>query len=370
MSTTRCSGLSGALGLAVSLCILSACGEQGAMKLSGCAVVQEFPSGGWRGDPYELHPFLTSVRFDQFASTACPVPILNAREQIDATGVLFSNQVFNPQTGQVTDFERARLRIYNAAGQTVGQDEQPFFAAGSVVSKELELFVRYPAVSGHGTFTEKDQMQVRISDHCCQLPQLRGEIELRIDYTRDQAAARVTTVGDEIPGANTSATYGALSRSAGQPHGYRWFRDGAPVGSGRTYTASVGTSDFDLRVDMSDSYGRTASSTLRVDVDGVRVESFTGPLEVWASAGGGTWTASGRGGSAPYEYAWYVNDRWVGDGASWSGYNVGHEGAFTLRVDVRNAQGATHSASREIMQMGTGSGGCDPPSGQDACATP
>ncbi|HYW07379.1 MAG TPA: hypothetical protein VE913_10505, partial [Longimicrobium sp.] len=289
MPTPRGHDLASAAALILALCLLAGCNDQGVIKLSGCTVVQEFPSGGWRGDPYQLHPFLTSVRYDQFPEPACPVPILYAREQVDASGVLFSEQVFNPQTGQVTDFERARLRIYNALGQIVRETEQPFVALGSITSKETELSVRYPAVSGHGTFTEKDQMQVRISDHCCHLPQLRGEIELRIDYTRDQAAARVTAVGDEVPLANTSTTYGAMSRSAGQPHGYQWFRDGAPVGSGRTYTAAVGTSDFDLRVDMTDSYGRTATNTLRVDVDGVRIESLTGPSEVWASAGGGTW---------------------------------------------------------------------------------
>lgn len=336
--------------------------------LAGCRIEYQSPSGAWDGDPYELHPFIATVDYYQFESGGCPVPILRPREQIRAAGTLFSSDVFGDG---LNNTERARLTILDANRFTIKDDEQPFVIL-NIDSKRADVQVDYPAVRAHGTISEKDLFQLRVLDYCCHslFPQQRASIDLAISYESDAQFARIQVAGDPIPRSGDSRTWGAESPSAGRPHEYRWFRDGAPVGSGRTYTASVGTSDFDLRVDMSDTYGRTASNTLRVDVDGVRVESFTGPLEVWASAGGGTWTASGRGGSAPYEYAWYVNDRWVGDGASWSGYNVGHEGAFTLRVDVRNAQGATHSASREIMQMGTGSGGCDPPPGQDACATP
>jgi hypothetical protein len=288
-----------------------------------------------------------------------------------AAGVLFSEQVFNPQTGRTNDTERARLRMINSVGTVVREIEQPFIAPiGALNYKEIELSVRYPAVSGHRTFTEKDAMQVTISDYCCMLPQLRGELELRVHYTKDRAAARVTVVGDEIPVQNAQVTYGALSPSAGRPHTYNWYRDGAWVGSGGTYTVSAGTTDFDLRVDMSDGYGRTASDTLRVDVDGVRITSFEGPSAVWASEGGGTWTVTSRGGSQPHTFEWYVDGKWAGSGESWSGYRPGREGAFVLRVDVANSSGGTSSASREITQVGTGSGGCDPPPGQLACVTP
>jgi len=176
-------------------------------------------------------------------------------------------------------------------------------------------------------------------------------------------------VGDEIPLRNTSARYGALSPSAGRPHTFNWYRDGAWVGSGATHTVSAGTADFSLRVDMGDVYGRTASSTLNVDVDGVRIASLNGPSTVWASAGGGTWMATARGGTEPPVFNWYVDGEWVGAGESWTGYRPGAEGWFTLRVDVSNAGGATSSASREVSQIGAGTGGCDPPPGQLACSS-
>lgn len=355
------------------VCVLAGCegGSSGGLVLSGCEVVREHPSGAWRGDPYELHPFLTTVRNDQYTSPACPVAILQPREEVYASGVVFSTQVFNPQTGQTNDTERAQLRMINSVGSVIREDVQPFIApAGSINSKEIELIVEYPAISGHGTFTEKDAMQVTISDYCCMLPQLRGELELKVDYTKDAASARVTVVGDEIPLQNAQVTYGALSPSAGRPHTFYWYRDGVWAGSGSTYAAATGTADFDLRVDMSDGYGRTASGTLHVDVDGVRIASFDGPSAVWASEGGGTWTATSRGGSQPHTFNWYVDGEWVGSGESWSGYRPGREGAFVLRVEVANASGAASSASRDITQVGTGSGGCDPPPGELACVTP
>ncbi|HYW05657.1 MAG TPA: hypothetical protein VE913_01805 [Longimicrobium sp.] len=348
---------------------LSACGDlRAGGAIAGCRIEYQSPSGAWDGDPYELHPFIATVDYYQFENGGCPVPILRPREQIRAAGTLFSNDVFSDR---LKNTERVRLTIMDANRFTISDDEQPFVILNAD-SKRADVHVDYPAVRAHGTIGEKDLFQIKVVDYCCStfLPQLRASIDLAISYESDAQFARVTVAGDAIPRSGDSRTWGAESPSAGRPHQYRWYRDGVSVGSGVTYAGTAGSSDFDLRVDMTDSYGRTATNTLRVDVDGVRIESLTGPSEVWASAGGGTWTASARGGSAPHEYAWYVNDRWVGDGASWSGYNVGHEGTFTLRVDVRNAEGATHGASREIMQIGTGSGGCDPPPGQDACVTP
>jgi hypothetical protein len=192
-------------------------------------------------------------------------------------------------------------------------------------------------------------------------------VELRVDYSKDKPSARVTVVGDEVPLRNSSTSYGALSPSAGRPHTFNWYRDGAWVGSGATQTLSIGTADFSLRVDMGDVYGRTTSNTLHVDVDGVRIASLNGPSTVWASGGGGTWTATARGGAEPHIFNWYVDGQWVGAGESWTGYRPGAEGWFTLRVDVSNSSGATGSASREVSQIGTGTGGCDPPPGQLAC---
>jgi hypothetical protein len=66
--------------MAAGLCVVAGCGgDNDTLVLSGCEVVQEYPSGGWRGDPYELHPFFTTVRNDQFTSPACPVAILQPK---------------------------------------------------------------------------------------------------------------------------------------------------------------------------------------------------------------------------------------------------------------------------------------------------
>lgn len=349
------------LGLLVAM--LPACGSEGTLTIGGCAVVQETPSGGWRGNPYELHPFLSAVRNTQYDRRACPVSILRAREPIEAEGVIWSKHVFNPSTGAVTDTERAFLRIYNAAGATVGHDEQPFFASRNNIDfKEVGLLTRYPAISGHGSFSEKDRMEVRISDYCCALPQLRGEVELQIHYQQDQASGRVTAVGDEIPERNTTASYGALSPSAGRPHTYRWYRDGAYVGTGSTVAIAVGTADFNLRVDMMDQYGRTATNTLYVDVDGVRGQ-IDGPdlVYVWTSPADTmpTWRVVPRGGTPPFTYTWYRSGWWTGNGESHSEH-IDERGDFELRVEIRDAAGAGYNATKwiRVAERACTSSGC------------
>lgn len=327
--------------VAALVVISAACSDDGTTSISGCEVKREYPSRGWRGDPFDLHPFFTSVFYDNFKTPACPVPILQVEEPMFAVGVVWSKQVFDPHTGQLNNTERVSLRIYNAAGTVVGEDVQPFFA-DNIDEKEVEVTTNYDAVTAHRTFTEKDLMQVRIQDYCCTLPQLSGEVELAINYKKDGPNASVSVTGNGVPLRNTSATYGALSLSAGRPHKYRWYLNGALVDSARTYTAAVGSSDFQLRVDMVDAYGRTASGHLTVDVDGIAVQ-LDGPQRVfaWDPA---TWTAWVRGGYTPHDVRWYKNGQYVGSGTSYSTDNPGTFD-FNLRADVTDGHGTFASQS-------------------------
>lgn len=117
----------------------------------------------------------------------------------------------------------------------------------------------------------------------------------------------------------------------------------------------LGTTDFELRVNTSDALGRTATNTMWVDVDGVRA-SISGPTVVYASEGGGEWTASGRGGYEPYSFDWYLDGTWIMTGPSFSGYPG--EGPHGLRADMTDSRGATHSAYFDMT--GIGNETCEP----------
>jgi hypothetical protein len=348
----------------VLICAAAACGDAGTQTIGGCKVRRESPSGGWDGDPYELHPFIATVAYYQFEDGACPVAILRRAEPVYAAGTLFSAQVFNQQG--LNDTERARLRIFSADRTQLQEDIQPFRILNAD-EKRADVDVEYPAMTAsYDVGSALDFFNMTVLDYCCPLPQQRAEVELGIDYVSDAPLSRVAITGDEVPLARAAATWGALSRSAGRPHEYRWHRDGVYVGTGATYTANAGTADFDLRVDMTDTYGRAATHTLRVDVDGVRVHSLAGPGQVYAGEGDAIWSARGHGGYPPYTFEWLVDGVPVGSGEEWSGFPG--EGQHTLTARMRDSRGASHSRSMVVQGFGGGDGTCEPVPPQITCS--
>lgn len=144
------------------------------------------------------------------------------------------------------------------------------------------------------------------------------------------------------------------------PYTYHWYRDGAYVGTGASYTASAGTRDFILRAEATDATMATRAAIFPVRVDGI-VATISGPYVVYLSEGGGTWTASAQGGTPPYSYGWYLDGDFVDTGSSYAGYPG--EGTHVLRVDATDAAGKAHSDHFSVKGIGA-DGGCDPTLGR------
>jgi hypothetical protein len=124
------------------------------------------------------------------------------------------------------------------------------------------------------------------------------------------------------------------------------------VGTGASYSRTVGTSDpdFKLRVTVT-SGGATASDTHLVDVGATPLSvSITGPGLIY-SGKSGTWTANPSGGTGTYTYQWqYRNEgstTWV-NGATTKSYTRTAYGTFYLRVIVTSGGVSVTSAEREV----------------------
>jgi len=177
--------------------------------------------------------------------------------------------------------------------------------------------------------------------------------ELKITYKFSGMFASMS--GATIPLSNTTETWTVNVSGGVSPYTYNWFRDGALVGTGSSYTGSVGTQDINLLAEVTDAAMVVRKAVIPVDVDGV-LASINGPSVVWYSEGGGTWTASGQGGYLPYSFDWYIGDQWVGSGASWSGYPG--EGNQHLGVRIRDTSGSSHSTYMDVY--GSGNDTCAP----------
>lgn len=350
------------LGIALATVLMVACGE--GTRINGCYV--EGQTGGTWGDLNSLADWRAQLSFNGFARWAtmgCPIKIYQTGENVWGAADVYDH------TAQLSDVKVnrvANLRFASSTNTTLRENQtysENFGYEGSAYPvRVFHLSGQYAAATGRRTFDDVDFMIIRIvRGICCQ----DAYAEVRLNYQQD-TRAHVSISGEELPLQGTTQEWLADTDNGGHPHSYNWYRNGTWVASGYTYSESVGGDDFDLRVDMQDTYGRTASHTLRVDVDGVR-PSISGPSTIWASQGGGTWTASGRGGYQPYLFRWYIDGQLMGEGPSFSGYKAGSE-SWDLRVDITDAHGNTFSQSMAVRQFGPGDGtACDPPFGQSTC---
>ncbi len=76
--------------------------------------------------------------------------------------------------------------------------------------------------------------------------------------------------------------------------------------------------------------------------------SISGPSAVFYNDPA-TWTALASYGITPYTYTWYRNGVQVGTGSTYSIVATG--GSFTLAVTVRDASGASASASKSVTMQ-------------------
>lgn len=190
---------------------------------------------------------------------------------------------------------------------------------------------------------------------------------VRITYRASAMSANVIA-GTRIPLAGTTATWRGSATGGVRPYRFQWLRDGVPVGDDSLYTASAGSTDFELRVQITDAGGNTRTAAALIDVDGVSA-SISGPGTVHATTGA-TWTASGEGGYPPYSFQWYLSgpledEEWIGSGETWEGFTG--NGRKMLRLQMTDSRGATSSSVLPVSGFGGETEGCRPIPPQLTC---
>jgi hypothetical protein len=297
--------------------------------------------------------------------TNCPVDLLYKGELKFAGAIILDY-------GNL-DFDFAITTVQASNGGTVGVMRDDFRDGPGGVRTAVPVAF-YPAATGFtGTITPGQVLNATATDHGkFQVyfgPGIAGPFaQVAIPYRGSSLAASIS--GPDVPLAGSSGSWSAAPSGGVTPYSYQWYRNGDPVGTGSTYSASAGPSEFGLRVIVTDQSMSTRTTDYWVHVDGIRT-SISGPTYTYASEGGGSWTASVRGGYPPYTYEWYLvtdsqSEQVVGSGSSWSGYPG--QGNKTLGVHVHDSHGASFDSTLEVTGFGTGDGsGCDPVPPQFTC---
>jgi hypothetical protein len=323
--------------------ILSACGEP---TVRGCPV--EDASDG-------LHNLQTQM----VLPSDCPVSLSRIGE-VKYTGarVLDPNHYMNDGRTTVTNSANELEMRVDAKYQ------EDVFDGWSII---MEAY--YPAATGFYSNWPNygEQLSGSADDYgLFQSGPYSGwwEAYARVQITYKRSAALASVSGPDVPLSNTSGTWTAGASGGTAPYTYAWYRNGQLVSNGSSYSASTGSAEFGLRLEVTDQTWSVATKDFWVDVDGIRA-SLSGPRIVYSSEGGGTWTVTGRGGYTPYVYNWSwegadgttVN---LGSGASYSGYPA--EGDGVLYVTMTDAHGRTNSQSISVLGIGNPyeQGGCEP----------
>lgn len=311
--------------------LLTACDES---YVRNCPVIGKDPSSNYYNLDYEL-----------LIPADCPVPLANpgTEKKYAAARILDLGTI---------DFTYASVKVKNSKGETVADDAVNFFGGIAEPGEE------YVAATGTKTFSDHDVGIFR-AWNISSSKTAYGETKL----TYQQSSLSTRLSGTRIPAPNTSQTWTAPTTGGTPAYAYQWYRDGVAVGTGSSYTTNVGTTDFDLRVEVTDQTWSTRAGVLDVDVGGVGA-AIAGTSQTYAATGGDTWTATGQGGTGSYTFQWYLADTLLGTGSSWSGYPG--DGNHALQVRVTDSAGATASAYKLVRGI-PDNGGCIPPPGQRTC---
>lgn len=302
--------------------------------------------------------------FEMVIPSDCPVP-LGVRGEIKRAGA----QVYDYGN---SDFAYGGLTMRNSNGNILQQEFVAFRYenysnpnGGGTIRYRAFPNVFYAAATGSLSLSREYDRGYFVATNSLSATGGGSDPfgDVLISYTQTAMATRIQ--GNSIPARNTTVTWGADAAGGSAPYTSSWYRDGQWVTDGQFYTETV-SRDFLLELRTTDATMSVRSTVLAVDVDGVSA-GLSGPGQIWVSSGGGTWTASAVGGTPPYSYAWHINQNPVGTGQTFTGFNLGTEGHFDLRVDVSDSAGAMKSASMDVLQMGTGTGSCEPAPGTDHC---
>jgi hypothetical protein len=336
------------IGLAAALLVLASACDGDGLGYHGCQVISQ-------GNNWSTY----GARLEHDDRRQCPIPIEYPGEVVYSGGDVIDDGAADLGYGELT--------VRNSAGRLAGPgtDVRAFQTDPYYGDRYVSLFSSYRAATGTNLFSDYDQMEFQVFTLA---RTAASYLWLKHTYQAYQPgtvlASRVS--GTQIPASNQNVTYEAGSRGGTAPYTYRWYRNDAYIGTGLSYTTNAGTTDFTVKMVVTDGVSSTASTTLRIDVDGIRA-SVSGPGLVYLSQGDGEWTASATAGTGSYTYEWYVDNEWVGSGPVWSGYPG--QGPHVLRVDVTDSAGAQHYATTEVQGIGDPNEACQPVPPQVVCNT-
>lgn len=301
---------------AVILPALAGCDEA---RVKNCPVISANPSS----NVYHLH-------YELLIPAECPIPLASP-----GTETKYAAARIWDRDG--SDVNVARVIVKNSAGRKVAEEVAPFVIAAGVGMAEPRA--EYTPATGTRSFSDHDTATFEAFSLSTGA---RANGKTKLYYQQSSLSIRLT--GEAVPLPYTTHTWTAPVSGGYPAFSYHWYRDGTHAGTGSSYSATVGTADFDLRVEVTDQTWSTAASVLAVDVGGVEA-SITGPSVVYEDDGG-EWTGAGRGGTGNYTYDWYLDDVWVESGPVFAGSP--HAGSHVLRLDVRDTAGEADTRVKSV----------------------
>jgi hypothetical protein len=297
---------------------------------------------GSRGNPFNLEVVAK-------IPSNCPVPLGQVGEEKFVGADVIDHGA--------SEARIAEVQAKNSHHVTVGSGRFPFVFNPFFGWTEASSFARYPAATGNqgGDISDRGWHFVHGD---------QGNPTWAVILIQYRWANMIATVrGPDVPIEFSVGTWDAPTSGGSPPYTYEWYRDGQLVSTGSSYTANVGDYEFGLRAIVTDQTTASRWADYWVDVNGVRA-AISGPVEVYESQGGGTWTVEGRGGSPPYTFTWYKEDAsagWiqVATGPSYSGY-PGH-GGRNLKVEMRDSRAAVNGAFHYVNGICIPDGGVSCP---------
>ncbi|HEX8392856.1 MAG TPA: hypothetical protein VF665_10910, partial [Longimicrobium sp.] len=249
--------------------------------------------------------------FELIIPSECPVPV-GFRGELKRAGAHVYDYGYS-------DFAYGGLTLRNSSGRLLDEGLTRFqyesYAnpnGGNTIRYRAFPSLSYPAATGSRPLSSEYDVGYFVATNTGSA--LGGTSdpfgEVVISYTQSAMVNRIH--GNSVPARNTTVTWSAEAFGGSAPYTSSWYRDGQWASDGQFFTETV-SRDFLLELRTTDATMSVRSAVLAVDVDGVSA-GLSGPTQIWASSGGGTWTASAVGGTAPYTYTWYINQNSVGTG--------------------------------------------------------
>jgi hypothetical protein len=299
------------------VCGLGGCGQQ---TVRNCPIIGADPSSNVYKIDYEL-----------LIPADCPIPLASP-----GTEVKYAAARLTDLDG--VDMQAARIDVTNSKGASVGSQVTPFVGVGTGVAL-AEVRAEYVAGTGTRSFSDYDMASFR-AWHPGTGKTAKGQTRL----TYQQTNLSTSVSGERVPLPNSSHTWNAPAAGGYPGYSYQWYQNDVPVGTGSSYTATTGSTDFNLRVEVTDQTWSTVAAVLAVNVGGVEA-ALAGP-KLLNEGERGTWTASARGGTGTYTYSWYYDEQLVGSGTSYS--RTPTAGTHEVRVQVRDGAGEQHGRSMYV----------------------